>query len=215
MDETKLHRLGLAGRLARESQHELNNIMAAAFGYTNLMVARGGEADIGEHLRGTLIRTRNLMERYFLLLRDVPDETRPVMVRKLMQDVAELLKVFSCHHLIIEDSPQLEVEVDVHRQKALQALLEIALAIREACQGDVSADARVVEGNIEISLTSAGGSIDVDNPDFQLALSLLGSLGATVVIAGPAHVSISLPEHRAEEQGSQSSAQGPVFLSAT
>ncbi|XOV88264.1 MAG: hypothetical protein ACFHX7_25460 [Pseudomonadota bacterium] len=215
MDEITLHRLGLAGRLARESQHELNNIMAAAFGYTNLMVARGGEADIGEHLRGTLIRTRNLMERFFLLLREVPDETRPVMVRKLMQDIAELLKVFASHHLIVVESPALEGEVEVHRQKMLQSLLEITLAIREACQGDVSATVRRYAGNIEISLTSVGGSIDPAKPALQLAIALLESMGASVELVGPAQVQVALPEHQAVDPGNLPVTQGPVFLTSS
>jgi CheY-like chemotaxis protein len=164
-DSQRFERLSLASEMARETQHEFNNVLAAAFGYTNLLIRRGGEADIGEHLLKVLERANNLLEQFFLLVRDGDGEPEQFDFRELVDDLIVFFGIFPANRLVLSSPIERPLLIEANRRGLFFALVQHFYYLRDHLQTDITLSAIQtddVESRIILSIGGFDAVIDSD-----------------------------------------------------
>ncbi|MCB1692673.1 MAG: hypothetical protein KDI19_07895 [Pseudomonadales bacterium] len=208
VDKKKQARLRLASELARDTQHQFNNVMAAAFGYTNLLVSRGGESDIGEHLLATLGRANKLLEGFFFLIRDARQDVTQVDVGKVVEDVRGMLEIFPAGKLKIEgELPDPCISL-VSKHALYHALLQLCITARENT-GELVATVRAASPDwtdavddclcVRVAVAGRDGPfLPVDDvapePDLEVCLDILRECGG-VLARSDAGFELAIPRY--------------------
>ena len=114
MDSPLDPRANLAISLARDTQHEFNNILAAAC-YTSLFAHRGSETDIRDHLSRAINRATGLMDQFFCLLRENNGPVERFDLREIINDLVTLFGSFPERRLSVAEVYGEPLWVELHR----------------------------------------------------------------------------------------------------